>query len=148
MKKICKECKIKYRPHFRTKNYQEFCSHHCQQRYWRRYNNQKCRNYSIRWRRLNPEKRRDGIFKTHNLLKFDYDKFYKRQKGVCAICGEKETRKAYNKVVSLSIDHNHKTGEVRGLLCCKCNYGIGLFNESKEKLQNAIYYLYPNERMR
>ena len=57
--------------------------------------------------------------------------------GKCAICGVLETE--LNR--KLCLDHNHITGEARGFLCGACNNAIGLFRDSKELLQEAIYYL-------
>lgn len=51
----------------------------------------------------------------------------------CLICNRKN--------VSLVIDHDHKTGKVRGLLCSPCNTGLGFFKDNKETLGNAISYL-------
>lgn len=51
----------------------------------------------------------------------DVDKLLSEQNGVCAICKEE---------VKLCIDHNHETGKVRGLLCQKCNAGVGMLRES------------------
>jgi len=58
---------------------------------------------------------------------------YESQSGKCAICGDAQEM--------LVVDHDHTTGTVRGLLCHKCNQGIGLLRESKEIMQNAIAYL-------
>jgi len=56
--------------------------------------------------------------------------------GLCEICGEKcVTGK------TLAVDHDHETGAVRGLLCRKCNSGLGLFNDSTELLKAAAEYL-------
>jgi hypothetical protein len=55
------------------------------------------------------------------------------QEGECAICGEKSDK--------LFVDHNHKTGLVRGLLCHQCNCGIGFFRESVPAILSAIDYL-------
>lgn len=64
------------------------------------------------------------------------------QRGVCAVCEQKETHKHQNgKVKNLSVDHNHDTGEIRGLLCFHCNSAIGKFNDSVVLLQRAIDYL-------
>jgi hypothetical protein len=66
---------------------------------------------------------------------FDYKQMATNQQGRCAICG-KET--------VLVTDHNHKTGEVRGLLCANCNVGLGYFSDSPEILVNAATYLAAN----
>jgi len=58
------------------------------------------------------------------------------QKGVCAICKKPPTGGR-----RLHIDHNHQTGEVRGLLCNGCNRGIGYLQESQEVLLEAVRYL-------
>lgn len=50
----------------------------------------------------------------------------------CLICSSTER---------LCIDHDHSTGEIRGILCSKCNSGLGLFKDNKILLQNAINYL-------
>jgi hypothetical protein len=69
------------------------------------------------------------------------------QEGKCAICKEPETTRV------LSIDHCHKTNKVRGLLCQRCNLGLGNFLDSRGNLQSAIDYLHkttetPNEPLK
>lgn len=61
-------------------------------------------------------------------------KLVEKQKGRCAICEGKFGMK-------LAVDHDHKTGEVRGLLCNNCNRGIGHLQENVDTLKNAIDYL-------
>lgn len=58
---------------------------------------------------------------------------FKFQKGKCAICNKK--------TLDLVVDHNHDTGEIRGLLCHKCNRGIGHFNDDSKLLMKCINYL-------
>ena len=58
------------------------------------------------------------------------------QNGVCYICSKKPSDKR-----ALDIDHNHETGEVRGLLCSQHNRAIGLFDDSINLLARAIEYL-------
>lgn len=62
-----------------------------------------------------------------------YAKFFDEQKGCCAICGESNT--------TLVLDHNHETGEYRGLLCNLCNQGIGCLQDCPEILLSAYNYI-------
>jgi len=66
----------------------------------------------------------------------EYNMFVVAQKGVCLICSKKCFRHK-----RLSIDHDHKTGKIRGLLCHKCNNGLGLFNDSPVLLKKAAEYV-------
>ena len=68
----------------------------------------------------------------------DYEKFYVKQKGMCKICGVKMGRTRYNR---LAVDHCHKSGKLRGLLCSNCNTAIGLMKDSTIRLEKAIEYL-------
>ena len=63
----------------------------------------------------------------------EYESKYAKQEGKCSICKESFD--------SLCVDHNHDTGEIRGLLCKKCNLGLGNLKDSLELLRNAIDYL-------
>lgn len=62
-----------------------------------------------------------------------YDKLLEKQQGLCAICGEHMGR--------THSDHDHVTGKPRGLLCHKCNMGLGLFRDSSMILRAAAEYL-------
>jgi hypothetical protein len=64
----------------------------------------------------------------------DYDQMLKEQNGVCAICKVRKKEK-------LHIDHDHKTGRVRGLLCGACNRALGLLKDNTDFLNKAIEYL-------
>lgn len=64
-----------------------------------------------------------------------YSRILKRQRGVCAICKRKvKTRK-------LALDHCHKTGKVRGVLCTRCNSMIAFAEDNPLILESAIRYL-------
>ena len=72
----------------------------------------------------------------------DYDRMFVEQGGVCAICKQPETRRHRDGTPwNMPIDHDHVTGEVRGLLCGSCNSGIANFRDSTERLAAAIDYL-------
>jgi len=63
------------------------------------------------------------------------------QKGLCKICQRPETVKKGAMVATLSVDHDHATNKIRGLLCDRCNRGIGLFGDSRSRLLRAADYL-------
>lgn len=65
----------------------------------------------------------------------DYETMYEAQAGMCAICGLPPSEKR------LSIDHCHDTKEVRGLLCTRCNSGIGFLQHEGSLLRKAAAYL-------
>ncbi len=67
----------------------------------------------------------------------DYEFLYEKQKGCCAICGRHSSEFKRR----LAVDHNHKTGKVRGLLCVNCNRFLGLVKESRGLLLKMILYL-------
>lgn len=93
-----------------------------------------------KWADENPERiKKYDLTKTlkrYGLTIERYNQLLETQKEKCAICLgiSKIGRK-------LNIDHNHKTGEVRGLLCDKCNFALGHFKDNKEYLLRAIDYL-------
>jgi hypothetical protein len=74
--------------------------------------------------------------KLYGITKDQYDAMLAEQGGRCLLCFgiNADGRR-------LSVDHNHKTGKVRGLLCSQCNTGIGLFRDNPELLRMAIQYI-------
>ena len=66
-----------------------------------------------------------------------YDQMFNKQGGLCAICGASQAEIGK----TFAVDHCHETGKVRGLLCGKCNIGIGHFDHDFTKLINAAVYL-------
>jgi hypothetical protein len=77
-------------------------------------------------------------YRHYGICNTKYDEMLTAQHGACAICKCTLNSTRYTK---LAIDHDHKTGKVRGLLCVNCNTGIGLFKDSPIRLSNAISYL-------
>jgi len=70
-----------------------------------------------------------------------YDRLMAMQGGVCAVCHRPETAARNGRIKYLSVDHDHRTGRIRGLLCDRHNTGIGQFNDDVEELRAAIAYL-------
>lgn len=85
-------------------------------------------------------RRHRWLWEKYGLTPEQYDALYDKQLGRCSIClvtfGEK----------SPHVDHDHKTGEVRGLLCHGCNVALGHFREDPEVMMRAIAYLAENGR--
>jgi hypothetical protein len=80
--------------------------------------------------------RRAELKRLYGITLEDYVDLFSKQNGVCAICLEEcKTRK------SLSVDHNHSTGKVRGLLCNRCNRAIGMLNDDTDILERAKQYI-------
>ncbi len=73
----------------------------------------------------------------HNLTPEEYINKLNSQNNNCAICGQPQS----NFKRALAIDHDHTTKNVRGLLCNKCNRGLGLFDDDINRLLNAAFYL-------
>jgi len=72
-----------------------------------------------------------------------YQEMLAEQNGVCAICSqpEKHSDSQSGKMKDLAVDHDHKTGVVRALLCSACNTALGLFNDDTALLDAAKAYL-------
>ena len=70
-----------------------------------------------------------------------FDEMLEEQNGACAICKRQETITRLGKLLPLSIDHDHTTGKIRGLLCGECNRGLGKFKDNPELLIEAAKYL-------
>ena len=88
-----------------------------------------------RWRERNPGRNRIYQYK---LAQEDYEAMLVAQDGRCAICRSDEWG---GKSGVPHVDHDHVTGEVRGLLCAGCNNGLGHFADDPERLRAAADYL-------
>ena len=99
----------------------------------------KCRlAYRSAQKKANPRKFKNYHLKHYyNITIEQYDELYLVQGGNCAIC----KLHSGNFERQLHVDHCHKTGQVRGLLCISCNRGIGFLQDSRTNLQAADAYL-------
>ncbi len=77
----------------------------------------------------------------HDMKPENYEQMFNDQGGVCAICRLKETSINKGTKQKLSIDHDHITNKIRGLLCGSCNRGIGMFKDNTFIMKQAIAYL-------
>lgn len=94
-----------------------------------------------RWANSNPDKVREyarrSNLKKKGINKEIYEKMAIQQEWKCLICGitERECKK------KLSVDHNHKTGKVRGLICNRCNLALGNTKDNPLILIKCAKYL-------
>ena len=140
-----------------------FASKEKQAEYWNQYykkNKAKVDAYQKTWRDKNREKLRDDqraryaadpekyrdYFRNHrikqkyNLTEEQYVALVLKHHGKCGICGM-EPSGVWHGDRKLCVDHNHETGEVRGLLCNKCNRGLGLVGDTVESIGRFLAYL-------
>jgi membrane-associated HD superfamily phosphohydrolase len=119
-------------------------------REWRKKNPNKIEEYSKKYRKIHREERKEDCRKYHQnhkdleinqrrlreygITEDEFKYLLKKQDGRCAICKN-------NLISKICIDHNHVTGEVRGLLCNPCNMALGLLKDDIIVLTNALKYL-------
>ena len=80
-------------------------------------------------------------FQNYGITVEQYERRLVEQNGVCAICLCPEVAERLGTISSLSVDHDHVTGQIRGLLCRSCNAGIGHFKDDFDRMLRAIVYL-------
>lgn len=99
-------------------------------------------NKGLEWRRQIKSRVSAEKVKCYNLRRYgitieQYNMLLEFQDGACAVC--KRTENSDGKM--LYVDHCHDTGAIRGLLCRKCNTGIGLLGDSVDGIEKALNYL-------
>lgn len=105
---------------------------------WLKRNKQRVLDGKNRWAKNNYEKiRHYGLKNNYSSSLQEYELIWKSQGYLCAIC----KRPKLPEEKTFCLDHNHVTKKNRGILCHKCNMGIGYFKESVESLQHAVEYL-------
>lgn len=134
--KFCRKCKVeKELSEFRISK-KGYVSSYCTE----------CHNLMGReWRKANPEKAKTPkeVALKHYLRKFygltvdQYEAKLKEQNGCCAVC--KKHSSEFKR--RLAVDHNHQTGQIRGLLCVNCNNGLGCLKEDVKIIKDMIVYI-------
>jgi hypothetical protein len=110
---------------------------------WKSDNPERKRIANKNWHQRNLEKNKLRAWAAHLKRKFnisvsEWDEMYAEQNGRCKICHQPQDTQR------LAVDHDHETGEVRGLLCRTCNTAIGLMNDDPIILASAIKYVTRN----
>lgn len=102
------------------------------------------RQYDMEYRKR-PEimvKQRNANLKKFGITHIEYEQMLAKQGGRCAVC--KSASPNTDRIKNFPVDHCHKTGKIRGLLCAKCNRAIGLLKDDVELLKSAMEYLIDN----
>jgi len=87
--------------------------------------------------------RKCHLKRRYNITPQEYETKLASQDYKCAVCGKDASdNKRGGKLDPLHVDHCHKSGNLRDLLCYSCNSGLGQFKDSIETLQKAIDYLH------
>src|SRR2546421_13021928 len=86
--------------------------------------------------------RAKNLKQLYGLSSEEYQAMFLAQNGVCAACGKSETTLDFrtNQLKNLQIDHCHKTGKVRALLCKECNNALGLLHDDLERIRLLLKY--------
>lgn len=100
------------------------------------------KNEEIKKKGGSAYQRKLDLKKNYGLTVEQYDKMVVDQGGLCAICGKTPSGKRK----LLCVDHCHRSGQIRGLLCLSCNCGLGYFKDSVDLLKKAVVYLEKSER--
>ena len=120
----CKECQVKYN-----------------KKYWKKVTDKyphKSRDRARKIRKEDPEVYMNRRLKySFGITLDEYNEMFNQQKGCCAICGVHQSE--LNRV--LNVDHDHETGEIRDLLCTKCNAGLGQYDDNPELVEKALEYI-------
>lgn len=121
----CKKCKSEYNSNFYTGNIKHI---------------EKTKEYNKRNQR---KVRNCDLLRDFGITIDEYEKMLTNQNNKCKICNKEETvkNKKTNKLRMLCVDHCHKTGKIRGLLCNRCNSAIGLLYEDSTIINNCLKYL-------
>ena len=105
----------------------------------------RCRRCNIALRKSSKtqqEYRREwNLTKKYQIDALGFDCLWTAFKGKCGICGrdmEMPQSRRGQTLHTVAVDHDHVTGHIRGLLCNKCNKGLGMFDDNIDRLKSAI----------
>src|SRR3954453_13858938 len=102
---------------------------------WQQENKDYLHSYRCEYRQRRKVEERDAYLRrTFGISHAQYEELLSRQGGGCRICGKRPGK------ISLHVDHDHVTGEIRGLLCVGCNNALGQFRDDPLLLVRAAQH--------
>lgn len=108
-------------------------------RLYRKNNFEKLKKEKQEYRLKNIKRYQDrALVKAYGITLDQYNQMLNAQNSVCAVCLYKETSKRNTR---LCVDHDHKTGKIRGLLCNRCNRSLGLLQDSPNVIKSLLEYI-------
>ncbi len=115
------------------------CCVTCRRAWFKEYyrkNSRKLTEKNVAYRKRNPDvRRRTRLKRMYGVSLEERDRMFVEQNGRCYLCGNLPGKR------TLAVDHCHKSGRIRRLLCIQCNSGLGMFKDDPELLNRAIDYL-------
>jgi len=143
--KICSRCGLeKADTDFRTQKGRNLTRSNCKacdterHKEWRSKNREHLRAYDRSRYRVNEDRWEHHLRRKYDISSEEYIALLDGQGGGCAIC---ECSGSDNKNERLNVDHCHRSGNVRGLLCWNCNTALGKMNDDAKQLRAAADYL-------
>ena len=107
---------------------------------YRQANRNKAKAYTKAWQKTDHGKNK-MLLNRYGITLEQYNQMLEKQLHACAICKEPESQISWGKTKRLAVDHDHKTGKVRGLLCQRCNTTLGRYEDDLYVWENFIAYL-------
>lgn len=86
-------------------------------------------------------RRKHDLNAQYGITPEQFDQMLAEQKGRCFLCNDDDPNHKWKAIKRFLVDHDHATGRVRRLLCCRCNSGIGMFRDNPVLIERALLYL-------
>lgn len=137
-KGLCRSC---YDRWLRERNPEYADRQRQNQRRWADQNSDADRQRQAEWsksdrgRAVKRQSQRDRTLAAFGLTREDEERMLEQQGGGCGVCGSTDEPRSFD------IDHDHETGAFRGLLCGRCNKGLGLLGDTEHSVKQALIYL-------
>lgn len=110
---------------------------------WARAHPEITRQRLVEWGRAHPGYASAQARKrNYGMIQAEYDAMLEKQHGKCACCGRSNSKSG--RYAPLFVDHDHKTGKIRGLLCHQCNIALGMLGDSQDRIEQLLAYIRTN----